>query len=876
MSSGVQTSPTLQDSREDLPQELMRSLLNKGMIFEYEPGDLIAGLGEEGDSIRFLVSGQARVVMVDGEDLEITVDVLGPWDMFGRVWSDSMGSPGSRPIMKAQVPCEVLEISPKALETVFQERPEFGAALVKNLTRHTGILRRRMFDARLKKRALRSLISSQEHIFPDYVIGDYVRRHLSDRVRELADSDGPVLIIGESGVGKEFIAHTLFSQSLRCKEVFLIRDLFRERREILPGEEPEETADSVADLTHKQLLLLFGSEEHGNNGQVRETPGYVDLSEDGTLMFRGVEGLASAVQQQLLECALTGKFRRLGSNAVQTARFRLIATTRLDPASVSSEEHPLIHGLLGRSVHIPPLRNRRREIPVLLEHYVERYRRELCKPRISIPKETFSMLVNYSWPGNDMELASTLKRAILVSDGEVLRPKDIYFDLKKVEDRGKFNLLRFGLVKRVFLSPLFPAILQSAVTPFFLMLLALLFLGPSEPLKNPGALFCWAVGWPILIIGAFVWARFWCSLCPIGTLSRLAQKVVSFNLPFPAILKRRSDFVIAGSVLGVIWFETATDIRNSPLNLGLLLVTMVTSAMIAAILFERQSWCQYLCGLGGMISVAAKASMVELRADQSVCISRCQGNECYVGTDTREGCPFGQSVPRLGTNRLCKICGVCIKNCPHDGINLNWRVPGNEIWEMRRANTGTAFLVIGMMGGLFSEMFAKTAYYAALTQNLPLPPILRFTFAFVAMLLIANVTAVLVSWISHRIYRDSWEENYSRHGAGLIPLALTSFMAYHVYYLIHLGVQLPILFSHYIHPAIFQKLIVTVPVETIHFIQQFLIWMGLVWSLIIMYRLGRASQERLSTAILGAIPHALMAVAVATLMLQGIRFSFYG
>ena len=207
-------------------------------------------------------------------------------------------------------------------------------------------------------------------------------------------------------------------------------------------------------------------------------------------------------------------------------------------------------------------------------------------------------------------------------------------------------------------------------------------------MKNPAALFSWAVGWPVLIIGAFVWARFWCSLCPIGTVSNLAKRIIALERPFPAFLKKHSDFVMAGAVLFIIWFETATGIRDSPFTLGVLLSIMLASAILVAVIYERQSWCHYLCGLGGVAGVLAKTSIVELRADRNVCISQCGSNECFLGTTANEGCPFGQAGPRLHSNRLCTLCGTCVKNCPHGAINLNLRVPGSEIWEMRHTNDG--------------------------------------------------------------------------------------------------------------------------------------------------------------------------------------------
>ncbi len=860
----------------DPPGDFPVQLLKSGRTRTYRAGDCITPTDQTNRLIWFVLSGEARVVILDHDNQEITVDLLRAGEMFELTNFLSEIPAHSHATLRAQESCKVLEVQREAFERILGENPEIGVILSRNLGRKLGLLRSAIFQSRLKKRALRSLISRKEHIFPDYVIGDHVRGRLADRIEDLAQSDAPVLVVGESGVGKEYVAHRIFGMSPVRKELFLLLDLFRQPQEFFSGGKSSPELPDEVNPVAEQTRLLFGAEEQAADGTITETPGYVDLSEHGTLMVRGAERLAPTVQQELLGCALTGTFRRLGGTAPRGAGFRLIATTRLDPSKVLAQTHPLIHGLLERSISIPPLRHRRKEIPTLIEHYVERFSRELDRQRPSLPRETMAMLINYSWPGNDMELSTTLKRAILVSVGEVLRPRDIYFDLKKVEGRGKLNLLRFDSVRQVFLSPLFPAILQSAVTPFFLILLALLFLGPSDPMRNPAALFCWSVGWPTLIIGAFLFARFWCTLCPIGTLSRLAQRIVSLNLPFPTLLKKRSDFVIAGSVLCVIWFETATDIRNSPSNLALLLLTMLVSAIAVAVLFERQSWCQYLCGLGGMVGVAAKASVLELRVDQNVCISRCTSNECYVGTESREGCPFGQSLPRLDSNRLCKICGMCVKNCPHDAVSLSLRVPGKEIWEMRRANTGTAFLVIGMLSGLLSELLTKTPFYAKVTAFLPLPVVAQFTVVFVGLLLTANLLMIGAAWASHKIYGDSWEDNYCRHGLGLIPLALTAFVAYHLYYLVNLGVHLPLLLGQFLDSGLCRKLAVAVPPVATHLVQQVLIWMGLAWSLLIIYRLGRASHARFATALWGAVPHILTAVLIALLTLEGIRFSFYG
>lgn len=858
-----------------LPESLQRLVMERDILRDYASGDLIKARGDGSENIRYLFSGEASLVLRDDEGERISVDTLGPGEIFGEV-SFFTGLPwASDAELVANEDCRVLEIPPEDFELVLRQETDFTISLVRGLTRKIMRLDRSIFQSKLKRRALQSLISREDHIFPDYFMGDYVWRCVAGRVEELAQSDGPVLIVGENGVGKEGVAHTLFRQSYQCKEVFLQVDLLGAAEDSLSEIASPADLDQEHELTEKQLRLFFGSEEPAADGGTKEAPGYFELTDGGTLLVRGIERLTRTMQMRLLEAVVTETFRRCGSVRLQRAKVRLFGTTRLDAGQITLERHPLLYGLLERSITIPPLRTRRKEIPGLVKRYVSRYSREMRRDVVSVPNETLKTLVNYAWPGNDLELASTLKRAVLVSHDGILRPQDIYFHLTRIEGKGKFNLLRFQGVKRALMSPLFPAVFQSAATPFFFIVLVFLFLGPQDPMKNPAALFSWALGWPVLIAGAFLWARFWCSLCPIGTVGNLAKKVLSLEKPFPPFLKNHSDFLIAGAVLFIIWMETATGIRNSPVTLGLLLVTMLGSAIVVSMIYERNSWCTYLCGLGGMIGVWAKTSLLELRADRNVCIAECGSNECYVGTGTSEGCPFGHAGPKLHSNRVCTLCATCVKNCPHGAINLNLRLPGRELWEILRPNSGTAFLVIGLIGGLLSEMSIKTELFGSVSRLASANGVLGFTLVFFIVLALVNVMLLSAAAISRWAYRDTFEENYSRFGLALLPLTVASFMAFHLYYFVHLGVQLPILVSHNFDFEFLRSLIIKVPEHATRVVQQSLIWVGLIWSLFIMYQLAKVSHQRSARKILGAAPHVLLALILALLMHHTMTSFFY-
>ncbi len=875
--SGTNLPALSQDPFQDLSEELRAAIREKGRVRKYPAEATVVPAGDEGYLIRFLISGSATVVLHDQDGQDITVESLRPGDLVGEVsYLTGRPSPLDSEVV-AENSCTVLEIPAPEFQKILADYPDAAISVLRNLARKVIRLDRSVSKNIRKKRALQTLISRQDHLFPDYFVSETVRRRTGKQLEELALWPGPILVTGETGVGKEFMAHAVYGMSHHHKRVFLFLDLLRPLAQADLAADYCELSEQTSDSTEEQMKLFFGFETSGDGNSVVATPGYLELTEEGTLLVRGIEQLTPAMQVKLLKTLQTRRFSRVGGTGEQSSDFRLIGTTNLDASEISLEKHPLLFWLLGHSLDIPPLRKRRKEIPVLVQHYVNQYCQELHKDIRRLPKETLKTLVTYSWPGNDRELATTLKRAVLLSEDGILRPQDVYFDVRRIEGDGKINLLRLPALRAAIKSPLFPAIFQSAAAPFFLILLVLLFLGPVEPLKNLGGLFSWAVGWPTMIFGAFLWARFWCSVCPMGTLSHLAKRIISLNVPFPSFLKQHSDWIVAGSALFIIWLETATDIRNSPFNTGILLLTIFLMALVISVIFERQSWCRYLCPLGGMMGVFAKVSPFELRADRNLCASQCTSNECFVGTAGREGCPFGQMVPTLRSNRFCKMCAMCVKNCPHGAINLNLRVPGREIWEMKQVIAITSLLVISMYGGLLSDMLHTGVAYYAWSAHVPdMPELLRFTLFFVAVVAAANLLVLMASAVSSLSSDDDTiKENFARYGLALLPLVFSGYLAFHLYYLINLGVHFPILLWQTFQFEIFHQLIVTVPPGWTLFMQRSFVWIGLVGSIVMAYRLSRGRQNTFSKMVSEFLPHAAVAVCLALLLLRAIRLYFY-
>ena len=230
-------------------------------------------------------------------------------------------------------------------------------------------------------------------------------------IQDVAESDSPVLITGETGTGKELVAKAIHAKSARCNGPFIAVNC---------GAFPENLLESE----------LFGHERGAFTGAHRAKKGRLDLAHRGTLFLDEVGTVPLKMQVDLLRVLETKEFHRLGGTAEIEVDFRTIAATNRDLQQAIEKgefRQDFFYRLNVIFLHIPPLRERRDDIPLLAEHFLDRYSRETNKDIDTINKEAMGLLRQYDWPGNVRELENAIERAVVIGKKRRLDPEEFSF-----------------------------------------------------------------------------------------------------------------------------------------------------------------------------------------------------------------------------------------------------------------------------------------------------------------------------------------------------------------------------------------------------------------------------------------------------------------
>ncbi len=276
-----------------------------------------------------------------------------------------------------------------------------SAALVNDVTFHK--LDRERLAITADKDALLSKLQRQD-IAASIVGADAGLRPVMNYVEQVADTDAPVLILGETGTGKEVIARALHSRSHRSSG-----PMYR----VNCGAIPPELVDSD----------LFGHERGAFTGAVAGRKGWFERADGGTLFLDEVAELPLAAQVRLLRVMQDGVMERVGGQRTFTVDVRIVAATNADIESLVSSgrfREDLWYRLSVFPIKLPPLRDRAQDIPTLAAHFAWGAGRRLGGAPLSPTARDVGILVSYSWPGNVRELAAVVERAVILGNGKSL------------------------------------------------------------------------------------------------------------------------------------------------------------------------------------------------------------------------------------------------------------------------------------------------------------------------------------------------------------------------------------------------------------------------------------------------------------------------
>lgn len=272
------------------------------------------------------------------------------------------------------------------------EKPELDAAFLKS---------RQKQELRSENQSLREFCETLTEDI-SFLAASPQMLKIRQQILQIAPVDVPIFISGESGVGKEVVARMIHLRSTRRQQPFI-----KVNCAALPGELLESE--------------LFGYEQGAFTGAVRAKPGKFELANKGTIFLDEIAEMSPHLQAKLLHVLQDGQYSRLGARSVVNVDVRVLAATNMDVKEAMRTgrfREDLYYRLNVLSIHIPPLRERLAEIPLLFRHFLVKYSEKYQKPAPDPSQHLLEAALRYSWPGNLRELENFVKRYVILEDDE--------------------------------------------------------------------------------------------------------------------------------------------------------------------------------------------------------------------------------------------------------------------------------------------------------------------------------------------------------------------------------------------------------------------------------------------------------------------------
>ena len=751
-------------------------------------GDYVYKKGDPSEIFYVIAVGEVELVLDNDAGVTKIVGRIGPGGHFGEtgILSNKQRSLGVRALYDLVVICFDKRFFRSAFLTNHRIHKQLDSALAERL--------RVAFLDQIDANGPQSTVEASSEaddviLFKDRNLSAIQLRRLArnrkDDIREsktakktqsaidqYASNSDPYLLTGEAGTGKSIIARQVHSQSSRASSHYLEIDL----REYEP-----------MPLERK----LFGFEQSNFPFAQARQAGFFEQTSGGTIVFTHVHLMSEELQEKLVKIIKSSTYTHVGSERQLAMQSRIVLVsvyTRDHLQSTGKLIPELISFVADQEFEVAPLRNHKEDLPRLVAHYLKRFSKEYGKKIHKVTPETLGIFMNYDWPGNLTELASVIRRAVMLAKKDEIDPEQILLGLPKTEGKWEYNLLRIPWIRNFLSSWVFPRVPQVVIGCVLLITLVCLFLGPSRSTSNIGLTIGWYIGWPLMFFSFFFLARTWCSVCSFAVPGTILQNIIKPTRKTPPFMKNNAGWIMAVLCILVFWIEIVWDAYNSPYLTGGIILIITMGSILFSVLYSRRAWCRYFCPLGAVNAIFSMPSVVELRSNTHVCLNRCQSHSCFRGDSEMPGCPMFRHPYLVDNNRDCIMCAKCIKSCENSSIQLNVRLAPQELWSLETPRRADSFLIVAMgaiffpfaLHDQFSLIVALCVEGLGSHYGLFLPGWLMASVLFFSLILIFQVGYYFLIIIQSMYAQIDRAFLLPLLGYGFIPLILGAYMALHL------------------------------------------------------------------------------------------------
>lgn len=384
-------------------------------FFEDNDYELLQNILESMQEGVEIVDSTGNVVFLNTAFLKITGYSIN--DRLGKNIFDVHPNGTLATVLKTRVPMnyvmafaeETGKVGLSNVSPIYKNGELVGAILVCQDVSEIIELSKKLSEQNLLVDSLYKKVGEAKYNLDDILCQSEVMKKIKDLIKHVAFSDASILIEGETGTGKELLAHAIHNISPRHKKPFI---------QVNCAAIPEGLLESE----------MFGYEQGAFTGALKKRKGMFELANKGTIFLDEIGDMSVALQTKLLRVLQTNEIRRLGGSEIIKIDVRVISATNRNLREMLKSgtfREDLYYRLNVVPISVPPLRERKEDIPLLVRYFVKKSCARFGKPLLDVTPQALSLLQKHDWPGNVRELDNVIQYAVLTCSGPVIEPKDI-------------------------------------------------------------------------------------------------------------------------------------------------------------------------------------------------------------------------------------------------------------------------------------------------------------------------------------------------------------------------------------------------------------------------------------------------------------------